>query len=337
MNSSKNKPPEQAFNSKRNRVLPVGMLLLTLIGSQGSFHASAKDSESPPVWTPALTMEVKRVGSVVVSPDGKQVAYTVRQAVMNGDDSEYRTHIHLADVQQKESRQLTQGVKSSDDPQWSPDGKWIAFVSSRVGKKNLWAIHVDGGEAFQLTEMKSDIGSFRWSPKGDSIAFTAIDPTTDTEERGSRQKNDAKVVDEDVKLNRLHIVDFPGPTNLPLSSRQLTAGTLSIVSDARAGRSGYDWSPDGTTIAAAHTSSPRPDDWSSADLSLIIVADGTVKPLLSSNAAETSPLFSPDGKQIACTISDDPPTWGGARTVNLISVADGSTTKLAETYEGFCL
>ncbi|MEI8017835.1 MAG: S9 family peptidase [Schlesneria sp.] len=331
MNSSKNKLPQQVLNSKRNRVLPVWMLLLALFGSQGSYDASAKDSESPSVWTPALMMEVKRVGSVVVSPDGKRVAYTVRQAVMNGDDSEYRTQIHLADVQRKESRQLTQGAKSCDDPQWSPDGKWIAFVSSRVGKRNLWAIDVDGGEAFQLTEMKSDIGSFRWSPKGDLIAFT----TTDTEERASRQKNDAKVVDEDVKLNRLHIVSFSGPTNRPLSSRQLTAGTLSIVSEARAGRSGYDWSPDGTTIAAAHTTSPRPDDWPSADLSVINVADGTVKPILKTNAAETSPLFSPDGQQIACTISNDPPTWGGSRTVNLISVADGSTTKLAETYDGF--
>ena len=167
MNSAKNRPPQHALISKRHRVLPVGILLLALIGSQGSFQASAKEGDSPSAWTPALMMQVKRVGSVVVSPDGNQVAYTVRQAVMNGDDSEYRTQIHLADVQRKESRQLTQGVKSSDDPQWSPDGKWIAFVSSRVGKKNLWAINVDGGEAFQLTEVKSDIGSFRWSPKGD--------------------------------------------------------------------------------------------------------------------------------------------------------------------------
>ena len=325
----------QVLDSIRFRFLPVGMFLLTLIASQGAFPAIAKDGEPPSAWTPALMLQVKRVGSVVVSPDGKQVAYTVRQTIMDGDDSEYRTHIHLVDVQGKESRQLTQGSKSCDDPQWSPDGQWIAFVSSRVGKKNLWAIHVDGGEAFQLTEIKSDIGSFRWSPKGDSIAFTAIDQATDDEELASRKKNDAKVVDENVKLNRLHLVPFTGPTNRPSSSRQLTSGTLSIVSEARAGRSGYDWSPDGTTIAAAHTSSPRPDDWPSADLSLINVADGALKTMLNTNAAETSPLFSPDGKQIACTISDDPPTWGGARTVNLISVADGSTTKLVETYDGF--
>ena len=335
MNLSTNTSSHQAFVSNRFRLLPVGILLLTFIGSESAFDVSAKDGDSPSVWTPALMMQVKRVGSVVVSPDGRRVVYTVRQAIMDGDDSEYRTHIYLADVQRKESRQLTQGSKSCDDPQWSPDGNWIAFVSSRVGKKNLWAIHVEGGEAFQLTEIKSDIGSFRWSPKGDSIAFTAIDPATEDEELASRKKNDAKVVDENVKLNRLHLVDFAGPTNQPLSSRRLTSGMPSIVSEARAGRSGYDWSPDGATIAAAHTTSPRPDDWPSADLSLINVADGAVKSMLNSRAAETSPLFSPDGKQIACTISDDPPTWGGTRTVHLISVADGSTTKLAETYDSF--
>ena len=335
MNLSTQIHSHQVLFSKRRRFLPFRMLLLALIASQGAINSTAKGDESPAVWTPSLMMQVKRVGSVVVSPNGKRVAYTVRQAVMDGDDSEYRTHIHLADAQGKESRQLTQGAKSSDDPQWSPDGMWIAFVSSRAGKRNLWAIPVDGGEAFQLTEMKSDIGSFRWSPKGDAIAFTAIDPATDDEERASREMNDAKVVDENIKLNRLHLVAFAGPTNRPLSSRQLTEGTLSIVSEARAGRSGYDWSPDGTTIAAAHTSSPRPDDWTSADLSLINVADGTVKPILNTKAAETSPLFSPDGKQIACTISDDPPSWGGARTVHLISVSDASTTKLAETDDGF--
>ena len=311
------------------------LLMLSLFISQETHRASAKETESPSVWTPELMMQVKRVGTVVVSPDGKRVAYTVRHAVIDGDDSEYRTQINVADVQRKESRQLTQGSKSCDDPQWSPNGHWIAFVSSRAGKKNLWMIHVDGGEAFQLTEMKSDIGSFRWSPKGDSIAFTAIDPVTEDEEIAFHKKNDAKVVDENVKLNRLHLVAFSGPISRPSSSRQLTAGTLSIVSESRAGRSGYDWSPDGTKIAAAHTISPRPDDWPTADLSLINVADGTVKPLLNTKAAETSPLFSPDGNQIACTISDNPPTWGGFRTVHLISVADGSTTKLADTFDGF--
>ena len=296
---------------------------------------TAGDAGPPQVWSPSLMMQVKRIGSVVVSPDGRRVAFTVRQAVMEGDVSEYRTHIHLVNSDASEPRQLTHGDKSCDDPQWSPDGKWIAFVSARVGKKNLWVIPFDGGEAVQLTELKSDVGSFRWSPVGRSLAFTALDAPTEAEERRIREKNDAKVVDENVKLNRLHVIDFAEPPLPRPQSRQLTTGSLSIVSDARAGRSGYDWSPDGKTIVVAHATSPRPDDWGSADLSLVDVATGIVQPLVNSSSAETGPLFSPDGESIAFTASDDPPTWGGTRTVCVIPSTGRTIAKLADTHDGF--
>lgn len=288
-----------------------------------------------PTWSPSLMMEVKRVGSVQVSPDARRVAFTVRQAVMDGDLSEYRTQIHLAGIDSSQPRQLTQGEKSCDDPQWSPNGKWIAFVSARVGKKNLWVINPDGGEAIQLTELKSDVGSFRWSPLGDAVALTALDPPTEDEERRTREKDDARIVDQDIKLNRLHVVDFNPSSQDRSKLRQLTTGQLSIVSEARAGRSGYDWSPDGKTIVVAHATSPRPDDWGSADLSLVDVATGKVQPLVSSKAAETGPLYSPNGESIAFTVSDDPPTWGGTRTVQVIPANGGPAKRLADTYDGF--
>ncbi len=315
--------------SKQNLLAAVAWLMLW------ASAVTAGDADRPPAWSPTLMMQVKRIGSVVVSPDGRRVAFTVRQAVMDGDVSEYRTHIHLVCSDASETRQLTHGDKSCDDPQWSPDGKWIAFVSARVGKKNLWVIPIDGGEAVPLTELKSDVGSFRWSPLGRSLAFTALDPPTEDEERRTREKNDAKVVDENIKLNRLHVFDFAEPPQRRSPTRQLTTGELSVVSDARAGRSGYDWSPDGKTIVVAHTTSPRPDDWGSADLSLVDVASGTVRPLVKSNSAETSPLYSPDGESIAYTASDDPPTWGGTRTVHVIPSTGGTTAKLADTRDGF--
>ena len=74
----------------------------------------------PKEWTPALMMQVKKVGSVQVSPDGQHVAFTVRSAMMEGEKSEFLTHIHLAKADGSQSRQLTQGEKSCDDPQWSP-------------------------------------------------------------------------------------------------------------------------------------------------------------------------------------------------------------------------
>ena len=301
----------------------------------------AAQDERPNQWTPSLMMQLKRVGSVQVSPDGKFVAYTVRQAIMNSEQSEYRTHIHLAYAELKpfeQSRQLTQGDKSCDDPQWSPDSKWIAFLSSREGKKNIFLIPRDGGEAIQLTDALSDVSSCQWSPDGKFIAFTALDPQTPEDKQKVREKSDVRVVDDNVKMNRLHVVPVTSPPTLQRESRTITTGNYSVHFDGSRGpRPGYDWSPDSKTIVFSHVKTPHADDWWTADLSLVTVADGTLKPLLSTGAMESSPLFSPDGKQIAFIASDDPPTWGGTRTIQGINVAGGEPRmwKWPETHDGF--
>jgi Tol biopolymer transport system component len=150
--------------------------------------SNAAGAEEPPAaWSPTLMMQVKRIGSVQVSPDGKRVVFAVREAVMEGDRSEYRTHLHLASVDGSGARQLTQGESSCDDGQWSPDGQWIAFVSGRAGKKNLWLIPPDGGEAEQLSDAKSDVISFKWSPDGRWLAYVALDPPTLDDEQRTRE------------------------------------------------------------------------------------------------------------------------------------------------------
>ncbi len=286
----------------------------------------------PKEWTPMQMMQIKRISGVQVSPDGKRVVYAVRQALLDAGKSEYLTHIHLGNADGSGSIQLTQGDKSCDDPQWSPDGKWIAFGSTRAGKRNIWLIPPGGGEPAQLTHMKTAVTSFKWSPDSKSIAFTATDGPTPDEEKAKKEKNDARVVDENIKMSRLYVV--AATTKEKQTPRMLTKGDVNVVAT---GRGGYDWSPGSQTIAFTHSKTPRADDWTSAAISVVNV-DGAVHRHEGSNtkSASFSPLFFPNGMGLAFISSDQPPTWAGTGRVGLTTRNLGDKViRMPETFDGF--
>ena len=88
-------------------------------------------------WTPEQCLKLKNISAVVPSPDGNKVLYTVREAVMSDDRSEYVNQVWLCNADGSNHIQLTKGDKNSSNPGWSPDGKWISFTSARDGKTNL--------------------------------------------------------------------------------------------------------------------------------------------------------------------------------------------------------
>jgi dipeptidyl aminopeptidase/acylaminoacyl peptidase len=281
-------------------------------------------------WTPEEQMKVKAVSGVQVSPDGKHVLFTVSEAVMTADKSEYLTQIWMANSDGSGSYQFTFGEKSSTNPRWSPDGTWIAFTSSRSGKDNIWLIQADGGEAQQLTDVKSGVRSYDWSPDGKQIAFTMSDAKTEQEEKDEKGKNDARVVDENVKMNHLWVIPVVRDDKGKREPRQVTKGQFCVGG----GDAAFDWSPDGKTIVFSHVPTLKADDWTRADISIVDVATSAITPLVKTGAAETDPRFSPDGKLISCVVSDDPPTWGFTRRVVLIPAQGGESRTLAATFDG---
>jgi dipeptidyl aminopeptidase/acylaminoacyl peptidase len=277
-------------------------------------------------WTPELQIKTRTVGIPRVSPDGKRVVYTVSDAVMTSDRSEYVTQLWLATTDGKESFQLTFNEKSSSNPKWSPDGNWIAFTSNRKdNKNNLYLLPLRGGEAEPLTDVKSSVSNFEWSPDGKWIAFTMTDAKTEDEEKNDKAKNDFRWVDENLKMSRLYVIPVQKDANGKRETRQLTTENYNVGS--------FDWSPDEGRIVFDHTKSSVANDWTTGDVSIVEV--GTAKATIFANttAAESSPLYSPDGKWIAITISDNPPSWAGSGLIEVFPAAGGQAKALTASYD----
>jgi dipeptidyl aminopeptidase/acylaminoacyl peptidase len=273
-----------------------------------------------------MQLKFKAVGTPKVSPDGKRVVYTVNEAVMTADKSEFVTQIWMANIATKQNIQLTFGDKSSTNPKWSPDGNWIAFTSNRKdNRNNLYVLSLNGGEAEPLTDGKSGVINFAWSPDGRSIAFTMTDAKTEDEEKNDKGRNDWRWIDENVKVARLYVMPVQKDANGKREPRKLTTANYQVED--------FDWSNDGSRIAFGHVKSPLANDWTTSDVSIVDVASGNISELANSPAAETSPLYSPDGKWIAVLASDNPPRWAQSGIIQVFAANGGQPKSLVTSFD----
>lgn len=281
---------------------------------------------SAQTWDPETQMKVKAVGVPRVSPDGSRLVYTVNEAVVTPEKSEFVPQIWMANLATKQNVQITFGEKSSSNPRWSPDGKWIAFTSNRKdNRNNLYRLSIDGGEAEPLTDLKSSVGDFKWSPDGRYIAYTMTDPKTDEEEKNDKGRNDFRWVDENFKMSRLYVIPVEKDVNGKREPRKLTTGNYTVGE--------FDWSPDGSRIAFSHYKTPGANDWPTADVSVIELAGGNVTVLANSPAAEDGPVYSPDGKSIALIVTDNPPRWAQVGTIQIFPTAGGPAKVLTASFD----
>src|SRR5690242_542883 len=148
------------FNRLMKRVVTGIILIITAVVVRGAQPFSVDD-----------LLALKRIVEPEVSPDGKWVAYTLREPKM--EENKFVSHIWVISTEGGEPRQVTDHEKGESRPKWSPDGKSIAFLSSRSGSQQVWVFSVDGGEARQVTSLSTEADNHIWSPDGKSIAFTS--------------------------------------------------------------------------------------------------------------------------------------------------------------------
>jgi dipeptidyl aminopeptidase/acylaminoacyl peptidase len=309
--------------------------------------------------TPTLeeSVSLKTIQSPRISPDGRFVAYRVRE--VNWKDNEYVAQLWLADVASGKTVQLTRGKKQAGTAEWSPDGQWLAFVTSRESsaveplpvppkkdegkdvkkdeggegkpaEQQIWLISPSGGEAWQLTKSETDIEDFHWSKDGKFILFTANAPEAKSAKDRKDKYSDYDVVEKDFRQNQLWMVEFSAAVKnyLPVSSRQLTSDpTLNINSFA--------CSPDSTRVAFSATHNPLLAFGVDEDIYLLDLSHGnTVSKIVALPGPDSVPVFSPDGKQLAFYTSFAQPFYyyanGHIASVDLSAVLSKTATTPAE-------
>ncbi len=298
--------------------------------------ASLTHAADPRPLTVDDLFALKSVGGPVLSPDGAQVAYTVRSMDLKKDKSD--TDIYLIPAAGGEAVRLTTSTKAETNPRFSPDGRWIAFLSSREGDKSqVFLLSRGGGEASRLTDLKGGVSSFAWSPDSKRLVLVASDPNPNepaTEEKGEDKPTPKPIVTRRIQFkfdtegylrelrSHLYVFDVEKKTSV-----QITAGPYNDEQPA--------WSPDGKTIAFVSNRTAEPDTNRDSNIFLVAPLAGEIPRAITTNPSEDErPAWSPDGKTIVYVaggaVAD---IWYGPTHVSTVSVATGATNALTKSLD----
>jgi dipeptidyl aminopeptidase/acylaminoacyl peptidase len=257
---------------------------------------------------------LKEVRDPQRSPDGKWVAYTVARAIKDADKND--TDIWMVSWDGQQQVQVTSSAEGESSPRWSPDGKYLAFLSSRQGakKSQVWLLNRAGGEAVKLTDIKGGISDYAWSP--DSKRFVLVvedpDPTAADEEKDKDKKDGDPKTPKPIVISRYYFkADVSGylrgeRSHLQLfdiagkKAEPLTTGVFDEESPA--------WSPDSTQIAFIRRHGEGDVDKApNHDLFVIDARAGAKERRLTTTTADESGRlsWSPDGRTIVYLLGDE--------------------------------
>lgn len=330
----------------RHALLPLAMM--------ATVPAVAAPADAAPRGFQVRDMvRLDRYSSPVLTPDGGTLVFAKRE--MDAEATRASTALYVRNLRTRDlapPKRLTPEGWNVNSPSISPDGRSVYFLSARNGSQQLYAIPLSGGEPRQLTAFAVDVDSYKVSPQGDRLAFSAgvfqdcgsdLACTAGKLDAAEHAKASGKVFDtlfvrhwdawNDGRRNTLFVAPLPAADGKPVDGASAVSAPLAgdIPSKPFGGSDDYTWAPDGASLVASVRVAGREEPWSTNFDLYRLDAAGRSAPvnLTAANKAwDATPVFSADGRTLYYTAMKRPGFEADRFAVMAMDLASGKTREL---------
>ena len=289
-------------------------------------------------------LKLVRISDPQISPDGKAVSFTVQSIAL--ENNQRPRQIYTMPLAGGTPRPIGPAGANNERARWSPDSKKIAFISDRTGSAQVWIMDADGSNSKPVTNLATEAGGVLFSPDGNNLVFTSEVFPECPDDACNKQKLDAgrgsavqaRLYDALLYRHwnrwqsprRSHLFVVPAAGGTP---KDLTPGSRDVPPFSLGGPDDYAISPDGKEVCFTMNAAEQPALSTNTDLFVVPIEGGPVRKITVNPAADSGPVYSPDGKYIGYRSQTRPGYESDRWRLTLLERATGKVTLLTEALD----